>query len=88
MYLCSAKCCNNDTAGMDSVQRCLTNCSTPIERVQSFIQSEMEGFQVRQLKVQFIKYFSLVSMSYTLLLLLLPIIRRAHSGASSRMKNI
>ena len=48
MYQCSAACCENQHYNMEDVQRCLENCSTPVNRAQSFMQTELGGFQVCQ----------------------------------------
>ncbi|CAG5134759.1 unnamed protein product [Candidula unifasciata] len=47
MYSCSAKCCENRSASLDEVQRCIDNCSTAVNRAQTYLQNEIELFQNR-----------------------------------------
>ena len=46
MYLCSAKCCENDNYSMDDVQNCIDKCNSPVTQAQSFMQNELSNFQV------------------------------------------
>lgn len=47
MHLCAAKCCQDDTSSVDSVQRCVDRCSTPLTRAQNYVQHELGEFQGR-----------------------------------------
>ncbi|XP_033251678.1 protein FAM136A-like [Drosophila miranda] len=47
MHLCAAKCCQDDTSSVDSVQRCVDRCSTPMTRAQNYVQQELGEFQGR-----------------------------------------
>lgn len=47
MHLCAAKCCDDKSASIDTVQSCIERCSQPVNRAQRYIHSEMEGFQGR-----------------------------------------
>ncbi|MCL4140110.1 UNVERIFIED_CONTAM: hypothetical protein GTU68_036858 [Idotea baltica] len=47
MHLCASKCCDNQEASVDSVHRCIENCSTPLIQAQKFIQNELSQFQER-----------------------------------------
>lgn len=47
MHFCAAKCCEDKTASMDTVQGCVERCSTPLNRAQRYLQTELEGFQGR-----------------------------------------
>ncbi|KAK2156881.1 hypothetical protein NP493_1930g00015 [Ridgeia piscesae] len=47
MYQCSAACCDKDHYNMEEVQRCVEQCSEPISKTQSFIETEMSHFQNR-----------------------------------------
>ena len=46
MYRCSASCCENKDLTMDEVQRCIDRCSEPINKAQTFMQTELQGLQV------------------------------------------
>jgi len=45
MYLCNADCMDNSMGSMEEVQRCVERCSTPAQRSQNYVQSELEQFQ-------------------------------------------
>ena len=47
MHLCAAKCCDDNTSSMDSVQRCVERCSAPTQKAQRYTQNELERFQGR-----------------------------------------
>ncbi|XP_063700684.1 protein FAM136A [Culicoides brevitarsis] len=47
MHLCAAKCCENQTASLDSVQSCVERCSLPLTRSQNYVQNELQYFQKR-----------------------------------------
>lgn len=47
MHLCAAKCCENQTASLDSVQGCVERCSLPLTRAQNYVQNELQYFQKR-----------------------------------------
>ncbi|KAH8348857.1 hypothetical protein KR084_012006 [Drosophila pseudotakahashii] len=47
MHLCAAKCCQDGTSSVDSVQRCVDRCSTPMTRAQNYVQHELGEFQGR-----------------------------------------
>ena len=46
MYQCSAKCCENKNLSVDDVQRCIEDCSQKVNKAQSYLQLEIESFQV------------------------------------------
>lgn len=46
MHRCSAKCCENQTASIDDVQRCVESCAGPLTKAQNYMQQEVENFQV------------------------------------------
>ncbi|XP_064630932.1 protein FAM136A-like [Lineus longissimus] len=47
MYKCSLKCCENDSYGMEDVQRCLDRCSQPTQQAQTYVQGELQNYQDR-----------------------------------------
>ncbi|XP_065367946.1 protein FAM136A-like [Calliphora vicina] len=47
MHLCAAKCCQDTSASVDSVQRCVDRCSQPLTRAQNYVQHELGEFQGR-----------------------------------------
>lgn len=47
MHRCSANCCENKTASIDDVQRCIESCAGPLTRAQTYMQQEVENFQER-----------------------------------------
>lgn len=47
MHLCAAKCCQDGTSSVDSVQRCVDRCSAPMTRAQNYVQHELGEFQGR-----------------------------------------
>lgn len=47
MHRCAARCCDDQTSGIDSVQGCVERCSNPVNRAQQFVHTELEGFQGR-----------------------------------------
>jgi hypothetical protein len=46
MHRCSVKCCENTTASIDDVQRCVEACAMPLSKAQNYMQQEVENFQV------------------------------------------
>jgi len=47
MYRCNAKCCDDESLGMDRVQRCIEGCSAPLTSSQKYIEGEISNFQNR-----------------------------------------
>ncbi|XP_055529265.1 protein FAM136A [Wyeomyia smithii] len=47
MHECAARCCRDTAASMDSVQRCVENCSTPVQRAQQHVEKELGSFNNR-----------------------------------------
>ena len=47
MHLCAAKCCQDMTCSVDSVQRCVERCSQPLTNAQNYVQNELGEFQGR-----------------------------------------
>lgn len=47
MHKCAAKCCENNEASLDSIQRCVEKCSVPLHNAQNYVQNELEGLQKR-----------------------------------------
>lgn len=47
MHNCAAKCCEDKLSSIDSVQGCIERCSTPLNKAQRYVHTELEGFQGR-----------------------------------------
>ncbi|NXV81342.1 F136A protein, partial [Atlantisia rogersi] len=47
MFRCSARCCEDSTASMQQVQRCLERCQAPLAQAQAIVTAELENFQDR-----------------------------------------
>lgn len=47
MHLCAAKCCQDKMSSIDSVQGCVERCSTPLNKAQRYVHTELEAFQGR-----------------------------------------
>ncbi|XP_049687216.1 protein FAM136A [Accipiter gentilis] len=47
MFRCSARCCEDDTASMQEVQRCIERCHAPLAQAQAIVTAELEHFQDR-----------------------------------------
>ncbi|XP_055627700.1 protein FAM136A [Toxorhynchites rutilus septentrionalis] len=47
MHECAAKCCRDTGASMDSVHRCVENCSVPVQRAQQHVETELGNFNNR-----------------------------------------
>ncbi|XP_064603641.1 protein FAM136A-like isoform X2 [Liolophura sinensis] len=47
MYKCSAKCCENPKSSLEDVQRCVDQCSQPVNKAQSFVHNELQNYQGR-----------------------------------------
>lgn len=60
MHNCAAKCCNDEGASMESVQRCVENCSQPVNKAQRYVQTELERliFTLQSSKFPVHNYFS------------------------------
>ncbi len=52
MYLCSANCCQNNSYTMEDVGRCVEACNQPVSQTQTFLQNELNSFQVCTPSVQ------------------------------------
>ena len=46
MYKCSATCVENMHYNMTDVQKCVNNCSVPVNSAQEFLEKELSSFQV------------------------------------------
>ncbi len=46
MHLCAAKCCQNESISLEQAQRCVEDCSAPVQAAQNFVQQEIGQFQV------------------------------------------
>lgn len=58
MHLCAAKCCQDGTSSVDSVQRCVDRCSAPMTRAQNYVQHELGEFQGRLQRCVMVSYTS------------------------------
>ncbi|KQK82403.1 hypothetical protein AAES_74556 [Amazona aestiva] len=47
MFRCSARCCEDSTASMQQVQRCIERCHAPLAQAQAIVTAELESFQDR-----------------------------------------
>lgn len=47
MHFCAAKCCEDQTSSIDTVQGCVERCSVPLNKAQRYVHTELEGFQGR-----------------------------------------
>ncbi|KAM6035886.1 protein FAM136A [Theristicus caerulescens] len=47
MFRCSARCCEDSTATMQEVQRCIERCHAPLAQAQAIVTAELEHFQDR-----------------------------------------
>ncbi|XP_002735058.1 protein FAM136A-like [Saccoglossus kowalevskii] len=47
MYKCSARCCDNKGYSMEEAQRCIEQCSQPVQQAQVYVQNELRDFQDR-----------------------------------------
>ncbi|NXX12165.1 F136A protein, partial [Podargus strigoides] len=47
MFRCSARCCEDSTASMQQVQRCIERCHAPLAQAQAIVTAELENFQDR-----------------------------------------
>lgn len=47
MHHCAAKCCEDKTASIESVQRCVEKCSLPLTKAQRYVHNELESYQGR-----------------------------------------
>ncbi|KAI4468234.1 hypothetical protein MML48_2g00004013 [Holotrichia oblita] len=47
MHRCAAKCCDNTSVSLESVQRCVENCGNPLTKAQGYVQKELENLQNR-----------------------------------------
>lgn len=47
MHRCAIKCCENNALSLDGIQKCVENCSQPLNKAQNYVQSEFEGLQSR-----------------------------------------
>ena len=46
MFRCGAKCCDDTSSSVEEIQRCIERCAEPLSKSQTFIQNEMQNFQV------------------------------------------
>lgn len=47
MHRCAARCCEDKTSSMESVHRCIQNCSVPLTEAQNYVQEEFSSCQNR-----------------------------------------
>ncbi|NXF83693.1 F136A protein, partial [Sclerurus mexicanus] len=47
MFRCSARCCEDSSASMQEVQRCIERCHAPLAQAQAIVTAELEHFQDR-----------------------------------------
>ncbi|KRT81364.1 hypothetical protein AMK59_6220, partial [Oryctes borbonicus] len=47
MHRCAAKCCDDNSVSLETVQRCVENCGNPLTKAQGYVQKELEGLQNR-----------------------------------------
>lgn len=47
MHRCAAKCCDNTSVSLESVQRCVENCGNSLTKAQGYVQKELENLQNR-----------------------------------------
>lgn len=76
MHLCAAKCCDDKSSSIESVQRCVQNCSTGVTKAERYVHHQLQDFQNRlQRCVMVSKALSVLSPSYhhNLLTFSLPI---------------
>ena len=45
MHRCAAKCCDNRELSLESVQKCVENCASPLNYAQNYVQKELEQLQ-------------------------------------------
>nr|CAI5855923.1 unnamed protein product [Callosobruchus analis] len=45
MHKCAAACCENSSASLENVQRCVENCSVKLTWAQNYVQRELEQLQ-------------------------------------------
>lgn len=48
MYKCASNCCEDLTNTTQGVQRCISECTTPVENAQQYVQNEFERSKVRR----------------------------------------
>lgn len=47
MHLCAAKCCDDRSSSIETVQRCVQNCSTGVTKAERYVHHQMQDFQNR-----------------------------------------
>ncbi len=57
MHRCAAKCCDDRSMSMESVQNCMTQCSAKLTPAQKSIEEEMKNFQVKILFERYLLAF-------------------------------
>ncbi len=57
MHFCAAKCCQDQTSSIDSVQGCVERCSAPLNKAQRYVHTELEGFQGRLQRCVMVIFF-------------------------------
>lgn len=45
MHRCAAGCCDDERGTLDSVQRCIEKCASPLMDAQDYLQNELGQFQ-------------------------------------------
>lgn len=49
MYQCAISCCQDETYNMESMERCVENCSKELQFAHNFLENELNKWQVRAL---------------------------------------
>uniref|UniRef100_A0A914WN54 Uncharacterized protein n=2 Tax=Plectus sambesii TaxID=2011161 RepID=A0A914WN54_9BILA len=50
MHRCAATCCDDQSSGMESVQRCMEQCQSKLMKAQQVLEGEMNDFQMRLMR--------------------------------------
>lgn len=61
MHTCAAKCYSDRKSPIEDVERCAQNCNAKLQEASSFVQREIEGFQVSDRKFPSLPYFILTA---------------------------
>ena len=47
-YRCASSCCDNTDLSHENLQRCVEKCTLPVQKADSYMQSEMQNLHVNQ----------------------------------------
>ncbi|KAL3847648.1 hypothetical protein ACJMK2_018550 [Sinanodonta woodiana] len=47
LYRCAAACCDNTTTSIEDKQNCIQNCSSPLQRAETFIDGQLTNYAER-----------------------------------------